>query len=121
MFGRKKKENNSMVMQPNFQNDEYENPDMINKAFNYQNQNQVPNVPNEYRNMNQPYPRQVPNQNQGFQNQMNQTPQVQQVQQVQQPQLQARILRIEISEQGTYYHLVEANYQLKLGDCQLVQ
>jgi hypothetical protein len=105
MFGKKKeiKNNPSMVMFPGFQNNEQED-------------NQYPQVP---QNIQQPVNQPV-NQPQ-YKQQVQQFPQ--QIQQVQQQQFQpaAKILKGEINADGTYYYIIETNYPLALGDCNLSQ
>ena len=105
MFGKNKKqvEPTSMVINKGYS--DTEEFDMINNAFNQNNQNipmnQVPNIPRT----------------------MNQTP-IQQVQPVQQfnqvrVQPQAVIIKGEVLQDNEYGYTVITNYPLSLGSCNI--
>jgi hypothetical protein len=123
MFGRKqKKQEDSVTMNPDFEQDDPNyNTDIINRAFG-QEINQINNIPMQSQNMNQSL--------NNYQNSManqNVQPQVRQmVQQAfpqpyqQQFQPQARIVKSEMTESGEYVYVVVTNYPKQIGDCQLI-
>ena len=137
IFGKKKKE--SMTMNPSFNQDEFEDGDMINQAFDQDDFNpQLPTAPMPRMNAQQQgYQPSVMHQQ--VQQEQYQPPIQQQVQQpIQQmqpiakqkifrvppkPQFQpmAKIIKSEETMDGEYIYVVVTNYPLGLGDCQLSQ
>ena len=116
MWGKKKKDKDSMTMNPDFEQDV--EGDMINQAFNQQYQ--LPNLPSpQMPNMNA--------QNKGYTNPpMHQQQSFQQPYPVQQAPVQrfqprAKIIKSEESVDNEYVYVVVTNYPLGLGDCQLTQ
>lgn len=106
-FKKKKEENYTMTLPPDFGQDNYEQGDLIGNAFNQQVQQ--PNIPQ------QNTPLQAPN-NQYLPSIMNRP-----VRQAPQFQPLSRILTSGMLDQGEYIYVVATNYPLNLGDCQLLQ
>lgn len=112
VFGRKKKqENDSTTMQPNFSEGDIDpmNIDQNNPIFNQdrQMQPQQPQPQPQYQQQMQPLPQVQPQ------------PQVQQQQQ--QPQKEAMIVKVEYTQDGDFIYTVASNYLLQLGSCKLTQ
>ena len=136
MFGKKKKEQNSITMNPNFDQDSDLEGDMVSQAFGMP-QNQQPQVQYQptipvqsiqalpVQPIRQAIPQQPPFQQPQYQYQAPQVMQPQAQPQFQQQVQQvkssnARIVRSEMGDKGFYY-LVESTNHFSLGDININQ